>query len=106
MQYCNGTTLLGQAYGPSYQFWWNGAPPGNHLLTARALDNNGATTTSAAASITAGALGNALLVVGNTTLSSVDAYIKSRLEGLGMTVGVKNRQRPPRPRTRPGSSSW
>jgi len=42
----DGATRLGQADDAPYVFVWNAASPGNHLITARAVDNLGAETVS------------------------------------------------------------
>lgn len=90
VDFYTGTTLLGSAYSPPYEFWWNNAPTGNHSLTAKAADYNNAATISIPVSITVGAFGDTLLVVGSTTLSSVDTAIKTRLQNLGLNVVVKS----------------
>lgn len=43
---------IGESTGPSYGMTWSGATPGQHVLTAVATDDDGATRTSATVSIT------------------------------------------------------
>ena len=45
--YYNGPTLLGSSSTSPYALTWNAPPPGNHRLTARAVDNGGLTHISA-----------------------------------------------------------
>jgi predicted phage tail protein len=47
-----GTTLLGSDSSAPFAVTWNNAPLGNHSITARAIDNLGATSTSAAITLT------------------------------------------------------
>jgi bacillolysin len=42
----DGSTKLGEATAPPFTFVWENASPGNHLLTAHAIDNLGAETKS------------------------------------------------------------
>jgi hypothetical protein len=42
----DGSTRLGQADSAPYTFVWKNATPGNHLVSARAVDNAGAETAS------------------------------------------------------------
>jgi len=52
--FLDGTTQIGQDTASPYSVSWTvPAAPGSHSLTARAVDNGGATTTSAAVGITA-----------------------------------------------------
>ena len=52
--YADGT-LLGSAATAPYQWSWTNVPIGTYSLTARAVDDDGATTTSAAVSVTVNA---------------------------------------------------
>jgi predicted MPP superfamily phosphohydrolase len=52
VEFYNGTTLLGSDTSAPYAFAWNGVPAGSYVLTAKAVDNGGATATSAAVGIT------------------------------------------------------
>jgi predicted MPP superfamily phosphohydrolase len=52
VEFYNGTTLLGSDTSAPYAFAWNGVPVGSYVLTAKAVDNGGATATSAAVGIT------------------------------------------------------
>ena len=52
VEFYNGTTLLGSDASPPYEFAWNGVAAGGYALTAKAVDNGGATTTSAPVNIT------------------------------------------------------
>lgn len=89
IEFFNGSTLLSTVNDPPYDFSWNNVVAGNYNLTAKATDDNGASTTSAPISITVNSRGDALFVVGDTTLSSVDNAIKTRLQNLGLNVIVK-----------------
>lgn len=71
-------------------YTWNNVAPGSYSLTAKVTDNNGGVTTSAPVTVTVNPVGTALFVVGNTTLSSVDTAIRTRLQNLGFTVTVKS----------------
>jgi uncharacterized repeat protein (TIGR01451 family) len=90
VEFYKGTTLIGTSTTAPYSFIWNGATVGSYSLTAKATDDNGAVTTSGAVSITVNPAGDALFVVGSTTLSSVDTAIKTRLQNLGLNVVVKS----------------
>jgi len=90
VDFYDGSLLFGTKYSPPYDLLWSNVSPGSHALTAKATDDNNAFTISSPVSITVGAIGNALLVVGNTTLSSVDTAIKARLQNLGLNVVVKS----------------
>jgi len=46
VEFFNGQTKLGEAYGAPYTFTWNGAAAGSYPLTAVATDNDGRTRTS------------------------------------------------------------
>jgi Galactose oxidase-like, Early set domain/Bacterial Ig domain len=52
VEFRDGTTLLGQDTAAPYSFTWRNVPVGNHVLTARAVDNAGAVTTSSPVRIT------------------------------------------------------
>jgi hypothetical protein len=90
VEFFNGSTLLGSATSAPYSFVWNNVLTGTYSLTAKATDEDGANTISGSVSITINPIGNALLVVGNTTLNSVDNAIKTRLQNLGLNVVVKS----------------
>ncbi len=90
VEFFRGTTLIGTSTAESYSFVWNNAVAGSYSLTAKATDDNGAITTSSPVSITVNPNGDALFVVGNTTLSSVDNAIRTRLQNLGLNVVVKS----------------
>ena len=47
-----GTTVVGSAFAAPYSFSWTNVPAGGYSVSARAVDNLGATTTSASATIT------------------------------------------------------
>ena len=55
VDFYRGTTLIGSDATAPYSVTWTGAGAGTYSLTARALDNAGATTVSAARSITVAA---------------------------------------------------
>jgi hypothetical protein len=61
VEFYDGATLLGSASAAPYALIWNGAVVGTHSLTAKAMDERGATTSTAAATITVTA--NAVPVV-------------------------------------------
>ena len=90
VEFFNGSILLGTINDPPYNFSWNNLTAGNYNLTAKATDDDGAITTTSTTSITVNSRGDALFVVGNTTLSSVDNAIKTRLQNLGLNVVVKS----------------
>jgi hypothetical protein len=52
VEFRDGTTLLGRDTSAPYSLSWRNVAAGNHVLTARATDNAGATTTSAPVGIT------------------------------------------------------
>lgn len=90
VEFFDGTNLIGQSYSAPFDFTWDNAFAGNHILTAKATDDDGAVSVSSPVTITVNAVGDALLVVGNTTLSAVDTAIKTRLQTLGLNVVVKS----------------
>jgi len=51
VEFFAGSTKLGEDLTSPYSFTWNGAGPGNHSITAKATDNEGASTTSGAVSV-------------------------------------------------------
>ncbi len=51
VEFFAGSTKLGEDLTSPYSFTWNGAAAGNHSITAKATDNEGASTTSGAVSI-------------------------------------------------------
>ena len=52
VEFRDGSTVIGQDTSAPYSYTWRNVPPGNHVLTARATDNAGATTTSSPVGIT------------------------------------------------------
>src|SRR5690606_36777802 len=52
VEFCNGTTKLGEDLPRPYTFTWNNVTPGTYRLTARATDNKSATATSSTVTIT------------------------------------------------------
>jgi len=52
VQFYQGATLLGDAFAPPYEFFWDTVNPGTYSLTARAMDNDGAVSISAPVTIT------------------------------------------------------
>ncbi len=52
VEFRDGATVVGQDTSAPYSYTWRNVPPGNHVLTARATDNAGATTTSNPVGIT------------------------------------------------------
>jgi uncharacterized repeat protein (TIGR01451 family) len=90
VEFFNGTNLLNTDTTAPYSFVWNNVAVGSYTLTAKATDDDGAVTTSTSVSITVNPVGNALFVVGNTTLNSVDNAIKTRLQNLGLNVIIKS----------------
>src|SRR6185369_10205473 len=54
----DGATRLGQADTAPYSFVWRTASPGNHLVTAHAVDNLGAETVSSPRFLTVGGVAN------------------------------------------------
>ena len=51
VEFFSGTTKIGEAATPPYQFNWTDVPVGNYSLTAKATDNQGAIATSTAVAI-------------------------------------------------------
>ena len=52
VEFYAGLSRIGEDASAPYSFSWNGAPAGNHLLTAVAVDDDGARTTSQAVLVT------------------------------------------------------
>lgn len=52
VEFYNGPTLLGTATSSPYQLLWSAVAAGSHSLTAKAIDNLGASTTSTAVPLT------------------------------------------------------
>jgi hypothetical protein len=52
VSFYDGSTLIAQDTTAPYSYRWNGVAVGDHVLTARATDNAGATTTSGRVTIT------------------------------------------------------
>jgi uncharacterized repeat protein (TIGR01451 family) len=88
--YANGSLIgNGTPTGQNqYTFTWTNAITGDYTLTVVAVDNRGATATSNSTSIRV--LSPALFVVGSTTLSNSDSFVKTRLEALNYIVTVKS----------------
>jgi PA14 domain/CotH kinase protein/Lamin Tail Domain/Bacterial Ig domain/Chitobiase/beta-hexosaminidase C-terminal domain len=59
VEFYDGSTLIGSVNTAPFALNWNGAAPGAHSVTARAIDNLGASTTSAAVAVTVDPPGNA-----------------------------------------------
>lgn len=55
VEFYAGASKIGESTAAPYSFNWTNVPAGSYLLTARAIDNRGASTTSAAISITVNA---------------------------------------------------
>src|SRR5262245_66422519 len=53
VEFYDGSTKLGQMESAPYTFVWQNVPAGNHLLTARAIDNLGASQDSSPRFLTA-----------------------------------------------------
>ncbi|MDB6080171.1 MAG: phosphohydrolase [Akkermansiaceae bacterium] len=51
VEFYNGTEKIGEDDAAPYEFTWNGATAGSHLILAKAIDNAGLVTTSEAATI-------------------------------------------------------
>lgn len=58
VEFYDSSTKLAQVEAAPYAFVWQNVPAGNHLLTARAVDNLGAETRSSAGFLTASGAGN------------------------------------------------
>jgi hypothetical protein len=52
VSFYDGTSLIATDTAAPYTYRWNVAAAGNHMLTAKATDNQGATTTSSPVTIT------------------------------------------------------
>ena len=55
VRFYSGTTVLGTDSTSPYEYTWTGVPAGSYILTAQAVDNQGAVGTSAAVGITVSA---------------------------------------------------
>jgi regulation of enolase protein 1 (concanavalin A-like superfamily) len=67
VEFYSGTTFIGSDTTSPYSVLWTGATAGSYSLTARAVDNGGATRTSAAVSITVTTAVNQLPTVSITS---------------------------------------
>ena len=56
VEFYQGSTLLGTSTSRPFSFTWNNVAPGNYTVSARAVDDAGATSASNTASISVGAL--------------------------------------------------
>jgi hypothetical protein len=90
VEFFQGTTKLGETAASPYSFVWTNAPAGVFSITARAIDNQGASTTSGAATITV-VEGSATTVAtpsitpnGGTFTNSVQVSISSPTSGATM----------------------
>ena len=71
VEFYDGTTLIGTDASAPYQIGWNYPTAGTHTITARAVDNLGASTTSAPITVTINSSGGpAPLPVATSSLSS------------------------------------
>ncbi len=61
VEFYQGSTLLGSDNSSPYSFNWTNAAEGSYMITAKAIDNQGALTTSAGVSITINSLKSAVL---------------------------------------------
>ena len=71
VEFYQGTTVIGTAVSAPFQLTWSGVPGGTYSLTARAIDNLGASKTSSPVSITVS--GPKLLITGPANGSVVYA---------------------------------
>ncbi len=108
-----GSTLIGTDTTSPYSATWTGAPAGSYSLTARAVDNGGATRTSTAVAITVTTAANQLPTVSITnpiagqsftapasltiaaaasdtdgTITGVDFFVGTQLVGIGLDESV------------------
>ncbi|AXK31440.1 hypothetical protein DVA86_01050 [Streptomyces armeniacus] len=90
-----GPRKLGADTTAPYELTWKSAPVGRHMVTARAVADDGSTVTSAASPLTVGDPSPVLLLVGDDVpvpegeeLSAGDAAVRDRLEYLGHPVVV------------------
>ena len=74
VEFLDGANTIGVATALPFEVMWNGAPPGTHVIVARAIDDKGATTISAPVGID---IGRAPLVVvkGPLACSIVDGGV-------------------------------
>jgi uncharacterized repeat protein (TIGR01451 family) len=72
--------------GNQYSLTWSNVPQGPYAISATATDNLGIT--KSVGGINISVTTPALFVVGSTTLTTSDAFVKARLEGLNHTVTV------------------
>ncbi|MBA2480154.1 MAG: right-handed parallel beta-helix repeat-containing protein, partial [Planctomycetes bacterium] len=52
VEFYDGTTLLGRVLAAPFRWTWSSPPVGDHVVTARAIDDDGVASTSAAVSVT------------------------------------------------------
>jgi hypothetical protein len=71
VEFFNGSTKIGEDASSPYQYAWTNVPAGTYSLTAKAIDNAGASTTSSAATLTVTTTSTATpdLVVDSITMS-------------------------------------
>ena len=72
VEFFQGAAKLGESSSSPYSLTWSNVPPGNYLLTARALDNGGATRTSAPVEVFVNGTGGMLSSSAAFPAASVD----------------------------------
>jgi regulation of enolase protein 1 (concanavalin A-like superfamily) len=75
VEFYRGTTLIGSDTTSPYSAVWTGATAGSYSLTARAVDDDGATRTSTAAAITVTAASNQLPTVAITSPTAGQSFV-------------------------------
>jgi uncharacterized repeat protein (TIGR01451 family) len=82
-----GTVPLGKATTPPYRVTWKGASLGDHILTAVATDDEGATTRSAPVTIAVISVSGDVAIVQNFSHPEIDA-LQDYLSEMGLTARV------------------
>jgi hypothetical protein len=79
VEFYNGATKLGEATSSPFTWAWANVPAGSYTLTARAIDNQGATTTSSSVALTVNSAPPAdALAVGDRVMVNIDPSLRVR----------------------------
>jgi GH35 family endo-1,4-beta-xylanase len=74
VEYLDGNTVIGTNATAPYSFLWKNPSFGNHTITARATDNQGAITTSTAILVTSGGIVTGIYPITNTNPLNIHIY--------------------------------
>lgn len=83
VEFYAGTTKIGEDTTSPYEFSWTNAPIGTHIITAKAIDNEGGNTTSESATITV----NQQLACSFTNSESIDGQFSTGYTLTFETIG-------------------